>query len=173
MKPSAHFGSTGTETGKTQRAARPCAGWRANLQSLIFSVDFILAEGRAGRGDLGHILWCSRVILALHSGFTPGSAQETIWDDSDQTQVGHVQGRCPTPYTTSPTPTVQPSFTRKEDIWDDSTSYRQRLSIQQSFMRYRWVIKVNLTLAPEFPNLTIDYLKKTLNKLLLILFNFM
>ena len=46
------------------------------------------------------------LLLALHSGITPGSAQGTIWDAGNLTQVSRVQGKCPTCCAIPPAPKV-------------------------------------------------------------------
>ena len=44
------------------------------------------------------------LLLALHSGITPGGAQGTIWDAGIRTRVGHMQGKRPTRCAITPAP---------------------------------------------------------------------
>ena len=44
------------------------------------------------------------LLLALHSGITPGGAWGTIWDAGDRTRVGRVQGKRPTRCAIAPAP---------------------------------------------------------------------
>ena len=44
------------------------------------------------------------LLLALHSGITPGGAQGTIWDAGIRTRVGRVQGKRPTRCAIAPAP---------------------------------------------------------------------
>lgn len=50
-----------------------------------------------------HLAVLKGFLLTLHSESTPSGAQGTgtLWDADYQKLVGHMQGKCPTPYTVS------------------------------------------------------------------------
>lgn len=77
--------------------------------SLYFINLFFKKKALSFLQGLGHIWWCC--ICWSNPGVTPGSVfknqsfqvWETIWDTWNWTQVGHMQGKCPTCDTTAQT----------------------------------------------------------------------
>lgn len=70
----------------------------------------------------------SSLLLALHSGVTPGEALEIRWGARSQTQVGHVQGQSPNRCTLSRTLKV-PKRDKLQDQRDAQVAGAQALPV--------------------------------------------